>query len=175
VQVVYDDHWQPLRVWKRMTIPGDARPDGHADVRRYELRTPEVTITRRGPDGVRHYEILRGAKPTVVIGPGRGLITAWLRRAHLAVGARVREPALDMREMVEVLRPVTLQREPDMVLDWLGRNARVYTFYGRETVFADENDVVIGDLAGLRPAELLHTPEPPPMPLYGMPDPVNTP
>jgi hypothetical protein len=52
---------------------------------------------------------------------------------------------------------------------------RVYTIYGRESVFADESDAVLGDLAGLRPHEFAGTPEPPPMPMYGTPDPVHTP
>ena len=175
VEAVYDASGNPLRVWKRMTIPGVIRPDGMADTRRYELRTPEVTIKHRSSDGHVSYEILRGEKPRVIIGPGRGLLTVWIRRAHLAVGQRVREPALDVREQVEVIRHVTLQREPDMYLPWLGHTARVYTFYGRETVFADDQDTVIGDLAGLRPATLVPGPEPAPMPLYGTPDPVHTP
>jgi hypothetical protein len=62
-----------------------------------------------------------------------------------------------------------------MFLPWLGRTVRVYTVYGRETVFADETDAVIGDLAGLRPHELAGTPVPTPMPMYGTPDPVHTP
>jgi len=52
---------------------------------------------------------------------------------------------------------------------------RVYTFFGQDTVFADENDVVIGDLAGMRPDESLTTPEPSPLPTYGGADPVHTP
>ena len=52
---------------------------------------------------------------------------------------------------------------------------RVYTFFGRETVFADEHDVVIGDLAGMRPSDSLTTPEPDALPEYGGPDPVHTP
>ncbi len=35
----------------------------------------------------------------------------------------------------------------------MGRTVRVYTFFGKETVFADDNDVVIGDLAGMRPSD----------------------
>lgn len=174
VEVVYDPSWVPLRAWKRVTIPGVRRADGMADIRRYELRTPSVTITR-SRDGVRSYEILRGDRPTVVLGPGRGLVTAWIQRAHLAVGGRVREVVLDIREPLEVVREVTLRREPDQFVAEYGRALRVYTVYGRESVFADERDVVVGDLAGLRQDAVLRTPAPPPLPLYGAPDPVNTP
>ena len=51
----------------------------------------------------------------------------------------------------------------------------MYTFFGRETVFADQDDVVIADLAGMRPSDSLSTPEPEPLPMYGAPDPRNTP
>jgi len=175
IEVVYDRGLVPLRAWKRMTLPGVARADGQADIRRYELRTPEVTITRRASSGPRTYEILRGPAPTVVIGPGRGILTAWLRRARLPVGGAVREYALDMREMVEVIRPVTLRREADQLVPALGRTARVYTIYGRECVYADETDAVVADLAGMLPADRVRTPAPPPMPRYGEPDPEHTP
>ncbi len=174
VEVVYDLDWLPLRAWKRMTLPGVPRADGMADIRRYELRTPRVTITRLN-NGVRTYEILRGERPTVVLGPGRGMITAWIRRANLQVGGRVREVVLDIREALEIVREVTLRREPDQYVAEYGRSLRVYTVYGRESVFADENGIVVGDLAGLRQDSILRTPEPPALPLYGGPDPINTP
>lgn len=174
LEVVYDSSWLPLRAWKRMTLPGVRRADGMADIRRYELRTPSITITRLHY-GVRSYEVLRGERPTVVLGPGRGLLTAWIRRAHLAVGGRVREVALDIREPIEAVRQVTLRREPDQRVAEYGRALRVYTVYGRESVFADERDVVVGDLAGLRQDAVLRTPAPPALPRYGAPDPVHTP
>ncbi len=175
VEVVYDREMLPLRAWKRMTIPGVSRSDGNADIRRYELRGPEVTITRRVSGGPRTYEILRGERPSVVIGPGRGTLTPWIRRAHLQPGGAVREHVLDMRELLETLRPVTLRRDPDLYVPALGRTVRVYTVYGRESVFADETDAVIGDLAGMLPADRVSTPAPLPMPRYGEPDPVHTP
>ncbi len=175
VEVVYDRDLVPLRAWKRMTIPGVSRADGNADIRRYELRTPEVTITRRVAGGARTYEVLRGERPTVIIGPGRGTLTPWLRRARLAVGGAVREQALDMRELLETLRPVTLRRDPDLYVPALGRTVRVYTVYGRESVYADEHDTVLGDLAGMLPSDRVHTPAPRPMPMYGAPDPLHTP
>ncbi len=64
---MYDAAGLPLRVWKRMTIPGVARPDGMADIRRYELRTPEVTIKHRSADGNISFEMLRGPRPHVVM------------------------------------------------------------------------------------------------------------
>lgn len=176
VEVVFDDQLRPLRVWRRLTLPGSQRADGNADTRRYELRTEQVSIKKRTPDGNVTYEYLRGERPSAVIGPGRGLLTAWIRRANLPVGGRLREWALDVREMLEVLRPVTLKREPDLYLPWLGRTARVYTVFGRETVFTDESNTVLGDLAGLRPANLVHTPEPQALTTRAAPpDPVHTP
>ncbi len=175
VEVVYDDALRPLRAWKRMTIPGVSREDGNADIRRYELRGPEVTIARRVAGGPRSYEILRGQRPTVVIAPGRGVLTPWLRRARLQPGGAVREYALDMREQLEVIRPVTLRRDPDLFVPALGRTVRVYTIYGRESVYADEHDAVIGDLGGMLPPERVASPMPRPTPMYGAPDPLHTP
>ena len=52
---------------------------------------------------------------------------------------------------------------------------RVYTFYGRETIFVDQHDVVVGDLAGLRSDASLKTAPPVALPQYGPLDPVGTP
>jgi hypothetical protein len=175
VEVVYDANLLPLRAWRRTAIPGVPRADGSADTRRYEFRTPEVTIKRRTPEGRFEYEILRGGRPRAVIGPGRGLLTAWIRRAQLPVGGRLREWVLDIRPQLEELHEVTLIREDDQYVQDLGRTVRVYTIYGREPVFTDESGAVLGDMAGLRPSALVHTPEPAPMPDYGAPDPVHTP
>ena len=175
IEVVYDARGIPLRAWKRMTIPGARNGEGAADTRRYELRTPEVVITRAAPNHPRGFELLRGGVPSAVIGPGRGLLTMWIQRARLQVGQRVRETVLDMRELVEKIRPVTLRREPDMTHPEIGRRVRVYTVYGRETVFTDENDVVIGDLGGMRPADRVPGPAPAPLPVPSPPDPVHTP
>ena len=57
-----------------------------------------------------------------------------------------------------------LERNEDRFEPSLNKNVRVYTFYGEETVFADDDDVVLGDLAGMRPSDSLTTPEPPPIP-----------
>ncbi|MGO9836681.1 MAG: hypothetical protein ACLP1X_21000 [Polyangiaceae bacterium] len=184
VEVHYDASFTPLWAWKRMTIAGSRRGDGNADIRRYELRTGEVFIKRRVASGEVTLEKLLaggrmkvpgGARVGAVVGPGRGVITAWLKRARLPVGGKIRELVLDFRDMFETLEMATLERNPDRVEPSLGKTLRVYTFYGRETVFADDDDVVVGDLAGMRPSASLSTPEPEPLPTYGGADPVRTP
>jgi hypothetical protein len=184
VEVRYDDSLSPIWAWKRMTIPGSKREDGNADIRRYELRTGDTFIVHRDDRGKTTFELLLpgGRLPVsertpvgAVIAPGRGMLTAWLWRAHLPVGGKVRALVLDFREAVESLEMATLQREQDRFEPSLGKTVRVYIFYGREAVFADDRDVVIGDLAGLRPSESLSTPEPPPLPSYGPPDPEHSP
>ena len=184
IEVRYDQDFSPLWAFKRMTIAGSARADGNADIRRYELRTGEVFIKRRDPHAELTIQKLlpggrmpvdEGARVGAVVGPGRGVITAWLKRAKLGVGGRIHELVLDFREMVETLEMAKLERQPDLFEPSLGRTVRAYTFFGRETVFADEDDVVIGDLAGMRPSGSLSTPEPQALPMYGGPDPVHTP
>jgi hypothetical protein len=101
-------------------------------------------------------------------------MTAWIRRAKLKVGEKSTELVLDFREMLESLEVATLVRNPDMFEPSLNRTVRVYTFYGRETVFADDDDVVVGDLAGMRPSDSLTTPEPDSLPDYGGADPAAT-
>jgi hypothetical protein len=184
IEVRYDAGLAPLWVWKRMTIAGSSRLDGNADIRRYDLRTGDVFIKRRDARGELTLEKLlpggrmsvpSGARVEAVIGPGRGILTAWLKRARLPVGRKVRQLVLDFRDMVESVEMATLERDQDQFEPSLGRSVRVYTFFGRESVFADEDDVVIGDLAGMRPSESLSTPEPEPLPTYGKPDPQHTP
>ncbi len=167
-----------------MTIPGSPRDDGSADIRRYDLRSGDVFIKHRDasrgllferllPGG--RLDVPAGERVAALVGPGRGIITAWLRRSALSVGQKRRDLVLDFRDLVETLEMATLERNPDMFEPTLGKTVRAYTFFGRETVFADEHDVVIGDLAGLRPSDSLDTPEPDPLPTYGAPDPVHTP
>jgi hypothetical protein len=173
LEVVYDEQLLPLRIWKRMLIPGLPNAGARAELRRYELRSDPVGIKRRAPDGYVSYEQLKGGRPLAVIGPGRGIISMWLQRARLQPGQKVRELIIDVRAL-ETIEPVTLLREPDMDHPELGR-VRVYTFYGRETLFADQHDRVIADLAGLRPDRVLRSKAPPAIPLFGPIDPVNTP
>ena len=184
VKVSYDEALSPTWAWKRMTIAGSKRADGNADIRRYELRAGPVFIKRRDAEGDVTLEkllpggrvaVADGARVGAVIGPGRGVVTPWLKRARLAVGAKTRDLVLDFRGMLETLEMATLERMADRFEPSLGKTVRVYTFYGRETVFADDEDVVIGDLAGMRPADSLRTPEPDPLPTYGPIDPQHTP
>jgi len=172
-EVVYDEALLPLRIWKRMTVPTLPDAGAKAEIRAYELRTEPLGIKRRAPDGSISFEQLKGGRPEAVVGPGRGVISMWLRRAKLAPGQKQRIPIIDVRAL-EKIEPVTLMREPDMEHPDLGK-VRVYTFYGRETVFTDEQDVVIGDLAGLRLDRVVDLPAPPPIPLFGPIDPVHTP
>jgi hypothetical protein len=116
-----------------------------------------------------------GARVGAIVGPGRGIITAWLKRERLPVGGKTSELVLDFRDMIESLEMGTLERQEDLYEPSLGRRVRVYTFFGRETVFADDDDVVLGDLAGMRPSGSLSTPEPEPLPAYGGADPSHTP
>ncbi len=184
IEVHYDAGLAPIWAWKRMTIPGSQRADGNPDIRRYELRTGEVFIKHRDAAGELTLQKLlpggrtgtpAGARVGVVVTPGRGSITAWLKRAHLPVGGKTQDLVLDFRDMIESLEVGTLERLPDQVEPDYGRSVRVYTFFGRETVFADDADVVIGDLAGMRPSGTLTTPEPDSTPTFGGPDPVHTP
>jgi hypothetical protein len=174
VEVLYDSALRPLRIWKRMSLPAAKHPESEFDIRRYDLRVEPVEAKRQHPDGKVDYELIKGGRPQAVIGPGRGLISMWIRKAHLAPGEKLREVIIDVRGELEMIEPVTLLREPDMVHPELGP-VRAYTFYGRETVFTDQNDIVIGDLAGLRPDARLSTPAPPAIPLFAPLDPVHTP
>lgn len=184
VEVRYDAALTPIWAWKRMTLAATSRADGNADTRRYELRTGDVFIKRRDPNGERFLEKLlpggrmrvpAGARVGAVVGPGRGVISAWLKREKLPVGGKTTELVLDFRSMIEVVEMGTLERSADQFEPTVGKSVRVYTFFGRETVFADESDVVIGNLAGMRPSDSLKTPEPPPVPTFGGADPAGTP
>jgi hypothetical protein len=175
----------PIWAWKRMTLAASKRDDGDADFRRYELRTGEVFIKRRRdamgelfferltPGG--RMKVAPGMRVGAVLAPGRGAVTAWIKRAKLAVGGKVYDLVLDMRPMVEKLELGALERNPDQVEPSLGGKVRVYTFFGQETVFANDDDVVIGDLAGMRPSASLPTPEPESLPTFGGLDPAHTP
>ena len=116
-----------------------------------------------------------GARVGVLIGPGRGILTVWLKRAKLKVGGKTDELVLDFRNPLESLEIGSLERDADRFEPSLAKNVRVYTFFGQETVFADDDDVVLGDLSGMRPSDALSTPEPAPLPTFGGPDPVHTP
>jgi len=174
LDVVYDAEGLPLRVWRRTTLPTASDPVGHRDLRVYDLTGDEVRVAHRAADGSTEGAAIRGTRPRAVIGPGRGVLTAWIQRADLEVGERLRESVLDVREPLAVIRDVTLKREAARDVEGLG-TVRVYTIYGREPVFTDENDVVIGDLMGLMEASALEGPIPDPMPDPGPLDPRATP
>ncbi len=172
VEVLYDDAWLPLRVWKRMTMP---TRHGHIeDIRLYDLRTTPVSMTRSSEDGIEHFH-LRGARPVAVIGPGRALVSAWIRANDLEVGETTRGPVLDFREMLERIDTIALRRDPARSVPSLGGDVRVYTVFGRESLFFDEEFHLLGDLGGLRPDAILETPPPEPQPRFGAPDPIGTP
>lgn len=184
VEVHYDAALAPIWAWKRLTSAASRRPDGNADIRRYELRTGEVFIKRRDASGQITLQRLlpggrmkapEGGRVGAVITPGRGGITPWLRRARLPVGGKTQDLVLDFRDMVESLEVGTLERMPDQVQADMGRTVRVYTFFGKETVFADDADVVIGDLAGMRPSGTVALPMPAPLPTFEPIDPAHTP
>ena len=172
VEVVYDADWKPLRAWKRMTIPG-ADPDGRPDTRLYQLEDEPVSMIQRSPEGLSRHRF-NGGRPVAVIGPGRALVSAWIQAHDLEVGDVVRGPVLDFRPLVEEIDEVALRRDPDREEPGLGP-VRVYTVFGRESVFTDEHGWVVGDLAGLRTDESLDTPAPEPLPTYGAPNPRGTP
>lgn len=175
VEALYDSSWKPLRVWRRHTVPGSKRQDGAPDFKLYELRTPDAVIKHKDDTGKVDLELLKGkGQPQVFIGPGRGALTAWLWQAKLAVGQKTHSITLDFRGIEKIERGL-LERFPDKDVPELGGKVRVYTFFGKETIFADENDVVIGDLAGLVPDERAKGPKPPPMSKFEAIDPVHTP
>lgn len=175
VEVVYDLDFVPLRAWKRSHVPRRGGGIKLVDIRRYELRTDAANVLVGGGEAGTSRFWFRGGKPIAVVGPGRGLLYAFIRSARLEVGEKVRGPVLDIRSPVESVQDVTLRRDPDRIDEVLGRRVRVYTIFGREPVFTDENDVVIGDLAGLVPASTVSGPPPRvPMP-ETPPDPAHTP
>jgi hypothetical protein len=175
VEAVYDDALHPLRVWRRTMDPNLPDPVAQADIRLYELRTDPPTLTWRTPSGEMQYRELKGGRPEALIGPGRGLLTPWLWRARLGPDEKNRVPVLDFRKDVERVSPVTLHRKPDQHEGVMDRTLRVYTIFGREPVFADDDDVVVGDMMGLRPHDALDTPAPAPLLEHSPPDPLGTP
>jgi hypothetical protein len=184
VEVRYDATMTPLWAWKRMTTAASQRLDGNADIRRYELRSGGVFIKKRDALGTITLEHLlpggrikvpEGARVGAVIGPGRGVMTVWLKRARLKVGQKTDDLVLDFRNMIEGVEIAALERNDDRFEPSVNKTVRVYTFYGSDTIFADDDDVVIGDLAGERPSDSIASPEPPAMPTFGGPDPVHTP
>ena len=170
LEIVFDAQLRPLRAYKRSTAPGPQAPAARTDIRVFELRGPHVELTRRRPLAALERLVYRATTPAVVIATGRGALTPWIQRAHLSVGGRLRESALDIREDVEVIRDVTLRREDDRDDPLLG-HVRVYTIYGREPIYTDDDDVVIGDMMGLVLGNLVERPRDPAVLTDGPPSP----
>lgn len=147
-EVVFDADRRPLRAEVRRAVPGR---EGAVDLEVIELRGETPRLERRSWDGYVEHRVLRGERPIAVVGPGRGLLTVWIRAADLAVGEKQRGPVLDLSGYVRI-REATLRRDLDREEPTLGRRVRVHTVYGRDSVFCDDSGLVIGDLAGLRPA-----------------------
>jgi hypothetical protein len=147
VRAIYDEDLTPLQVHLTMDLP-----DRGEDKRLYELRNDPVTLTHELPSGKERYRRLRGPRPQALVGPGRGLLSMWIRRVDLEVGGKSALPILDFRQHhARIDERVVLRRDPNHDVEWRSEPVPVYTVFGREPVFANDDGVVIGDLAGLRP------------------------
>ncbi len=175
LEIVYDASGTPLRVWRRNTLAVTPHANGTPDIALFELRGAIPTLVHREPDGTVTQQTLAGGRPVAVITRARGLLTPWLQKANLQVGEAVHDVVIDLDTADLIRADVMLRREPDLAREALGRTVRVYTVYGRDAVFADDDNVVIGDLAGLVPAARVAAPMPPPRPTYGGADPIHTP
>lgn len=170
LEIVFDADRRPLRAYHRATMPGPQPAAERTDVRVFDLRGPHVEMHHRAPLEQIEHLVYRAPSPGVLIATGRGALTPWIQRAHLAVGGRVRESALDIRERMEVVRDVTLRREEDRDDELIG-HVRVYTIYGREPIYTDDHDVVVGDMMGLVPSALVQRPRAPALVTDGPPTP----
>jgi len=171
VEVVYDEAFRPLRAWKRMALPG--ADEASMDTRLYEFRGEHPRMIRQSADGTEYFRF-EGPQPIAVIAPGRAMVMPWLRSSPLGVGEIARGPVFDLRELIERQEEGQLRRDPDREDPTLG-HVRVYTFYGRETVFTDGQDEVLGDLSGLLESSHVQAPMPPASPSPTLADPVHTP
>ncbi len=149
IVAAFDPQRRVQRVWKRNTMPGRGDISTRSDLRVFRIRDAGVVLRQRRPLADIENFVLRGRMPNALIAPGRLSLTMWLQKANLAVGGRVREPVLDVRERIELLRDVTLQRLADTEVEGLG-TVRVYTIYGREPVYANQQNVIVGDMMGMR-------------------------
>lgn len=151
VRALFDDTWNPIWMRKVMWVPGEEASSRNERI--YEFRNTPATMTEVETGGEVTHRYFRRGQPTRLVGPGRALFAAWIRAADLEVGQSAQEVTLDTRELFEEVDEVAIRRDADRFEESLGRTVRVYTFFGRESVFTDENGVVIGDLAGLRRSE----------------------
>lgn len=157
VELVYDAELRPLRAVKRMASP--EAPEVALDTRLYEFQGEHPRMLRESREG-REYFRFEGPEPVALIAPGRAMLIPWVASARLSEAEVARGPVFDLRELVERQEDGQLRRDPDRQDPVLGP-VRVYTFYGRETVFTDERGVVVGDLSGLLDASHVAAPLPP--------------
>lgn len=143
----------PQRVLRRSIFAGPQAVNDRQDLRLFDVFGGHARMAWRSIEGRRRFFEFRGGRPQALITIGRGMLTAWLRSAELEVGGRVRVPVLDIRERTERVRDVTLSRLADDDVPELGRRVRVYTIFGREPIFADQDNVVVGDLMGMVSSE----------------------
>lgn len=143
---VYDAAGKPLRFWRRVSVPGVL--PARIDVRLFELRTQPIAISHRDPDGARDFaQMRRNESPIALIGEAFSLLTPWIRHANLAVGGVVRGRSLDT-DKGGVMRNAALRRSEDMNMPEHGGRVRVYRVYGRDVVFANDQNIVVGSLSG---------------------------
>lgn len=152
VRALFDDSWNPIWMHKVMWAPADEAATRNERI--YEFRNEPATMTETAADGEVTHRYFRGGQPTRIVGPGRALFAAWVFADPIDVGETRRFTTLDTRELFESVDEVAMRRDPDLE-PTVGDPSRVYTFFGRESVFTDEHGVVIGDLAGLRRSEEL--------------------
>ena len=180
IEVRYDADLRPLWAWKRRTIPGSPRADGAAELRRYELRTGEVFIKRRDAAGDdRARAPLAGRSPEAGGRRARrGGHRSGTRRPHAVAaagearrgGQGVRTRArLSERRRDARSRVARAQRRPRRAHPRGQARARVHVLRVGDGL-RGRDDVVIGDLAGMRPSDSLSTPEPDSLPTYGEPE-----
>lgn len=91
----------------------------------------------------------KGELPLRVLTVGRYLLSAWIEAANLPVGGKERARVLDAREPFEKIKFITLMRKEDRQDSGLGR-VRVYTIFGREPIYTNAQNHVVGDMWGMR-------------------------
>ena len=77
--------------------------------------------------GTGHVFIKRRDVETITL-----VVTVWIKRAKLKVGDKTDELVLDFRGAFESLEIASLERDIDCYEPSLGKNVRVYTFFGQE-------------------------------------------
>jgi len=94
VEVHYDAALAPIWAWKRLTSAASQRPDGNADVRRYEMRTADLFIKRRDASGeITLQKLLPGGRMAAPQGGHVGAVVSDEAHAKLwpEIGAWLRQ------------------------------------------------------------------------------------